>query len=155
MKLDAKGNLPCFSCHDPHAADEKRLFTFKGGCDGCHDPSNQIRKETAEGAPVAAPAATPQPAAEEAPPAVEEAPPAEETPAAEPAPTTATPPEQVGGPASGFFSPASAFAVMLRQRRRSVACRTICTVCAPSLAASLPDGEILIRQPRKGGKGLR
>jgi predicted CXXCH cytochrome family protein len=41
MKLDAKGNLSCFSCHDPHSSDEKRLFTVKGGCDGCHNLSNQ------------------------------------------------------------------------------------------------------------------
>jgi predicted CXXCH cytochrome family protein len=48
MKLDAKGNLSCFSCHDPHSSDEKRLFTVKGGCDGCHDLSKQTPATTEE-----------------------------------------------------------------------------------------------------------
>lgn len=91
MELDAKGNFLCKSCHDPHSSDEQKLFTVSGGCNGCHDPAKQIRKETAEGA---APAPG-TPAAEEAAPApapapaVEEAPPAEEQPAEEeqPAPS--------------------------------------------------------------------
>ncbi|TAL16821.1 redoxin domain-containing protein [bacterium] len=37
MPLDKKGELNCKSCHDPHASDEARLTTFKGGCNGCHD----------------------------------------------------------------------------------------------------------------------
>jgi predicted CXXCH cytochrome family protein len=36
MKLDAKGNLACQSCHDPHASDNDRMSPVPGGCGGCH-----------------------------------------------------------------------------------------------------------------------
>lgn len=36
VKLDDKGSLMCISCHDPHASDDARLLTVKGGCNGCH-----------------------------------------------------------------------------------------------------------------------
>lgn len=36
MKLDKAGKMNCQTCHDPHSSDESKLFTIKGGCDGCH-----------------------------------------------------------------------------------------------------------------------
>jgi predicted CXXCH cytochrome family protein len=36
MKLNAEGNLTCFSCHDPHASDTEKMSPVPGGCAGCH-----------------------------------------------------------------------------------------------------------------------
>jgi len=43
MRMLPDGDVNCFSCHDPHSSDEKKLLLVPGGCNGCHDAERQIR----------------------------------------------------------------------------------------------------------------